>query len=510
MLTREGQRHWKNIHVTFEKELDDLINIDNSSPGGVQLRGYELLKQAANDAHQLIKEASDKNQGIRALGSAWALTDIHIPKNWMLNTKLLNGCFDVTDQNFDPTFPSEKRPFIIVAQCGISVGELNVHLEVSASSGFKRTLRTAGIGAGQTIAGAVSGNTHGAAINFGAMPDFVVGLQLVNGTGKSIWLERASQPIMNDRFIGKIDAKLIRDDELFNAAVVSFGAFGIITAMAIETEPIYHLHFPKARDITIKDLKHRISNMDYHDPQGLHHFEFIFNPYDLKGDACLIEATKVPYSGPLPSPDPVWIIRNEDGFAPGDNTPPLLLNFPLPMKWKSKIMFDAYKKRNILSGVKGTPGQLFTATITYLEGYAESAIAVSIDDTAKMIDALGKVFQELKIPSICQVRVVHPSSATLGFTYLGPKSVVFEFGLVNDPGFKEFEDRLVKVCKANGVKYTFHWSKNSGIDPERLIEMYGEDRIKNWKTAREQLFENNAQLMEVFNNDHLRRAGLDM
>ena len=28
---------------------------------------------------------------------------------------------------------------------------------------------------------------------------------------------------------------------VFNAAIVSFGAFGIITALAIETDPIYQL-----------------------------------------------------------------------------------------------------------------------------------------------------------------------------------------------------------------------------------------------------------------------------
>lgn len=508
MIVRRGPRKWKNIHTTFEVDLEDMIDVNNAVENGT-LAGLEFFKQTAKDIDDLIQEAKNQGKEIRALGSAWALTDIHLTDKWIINTKLLNQIFDLTDRNFHDTFPVEKRSYIILAQCGVSIAELNKRLETN-SSGIKRALRTAGIGAGQTVVGAVSGNTHGAAVNFGAMPEFVRGIQLVNGTGKSLWIERASQPIMSDRFINNMDVELIRDDDLFNSALVSFGAFGVITALAIETEPIYHIKFPPMQDISFTDLKARLNNMDYNVPNNLHHFEFIFNPYDKEEQAVLVIGTKEDYIPGHVGPDPLWIITDEHGFAPGDKTPPFLLRLPfLSAAFKSRFQFREYKKNSILSDVRGSSGQLYTATITYLEGYSESAVAVSIDDAAKMIDVIKEVVKEKKLPSICQARAVKSTRATLGFTHWGSHSVVFEFALVNDGKFKEFEDRLVQVMNREEISYAFHWSKNSGIDRKRLFEMYGTAKVNTWKKARRTLFKEDKELMAVFNNNHIRRAEMN-
>ncbi|MEM9546006.1 MAG: FAD-binding protein [Bacteroidota bacterium] len=509
MIVRKGPRKWRNIHTTFEANLEEMMDLDNSSPSG-RLSGMEFFKQAAKDIDALIQEAKAKGKKIRALGSAWALTDIHLTDKWMLNTKLLNQIFDLSDRNFHDSYPVEKRPYILLAQCGVSVAELNKRLETN-EQGIKRALRTAGIGAGQTIVGAVSGNTHGAAVNFGAMPEFVRGIQLVNGTGQSIWIERESEPIVNDRFITNLDAKLIRNDDIFNSALVSFGAYGVITALAIETEPIYHIKFPPMQDISFTNLKQKLNNMDYNDPSNLHHFEFIFNPYDEEEQAVLVIGTKEDYIPGHVGPDPLWIITDEQGYAPGDKTPPFLLRLPfLSAAWKSKFQYKEYKKNSILSDVRGSSGQLYTATITYLEGYSESAIAVGIEDAARMIEIIVEVVKEQKLPSICQARVVKASRATFGFTYLGSRSVVFEFALVNDGKFAQFENKLVSKLKQESIKYTFHWSKNSGISKERLFDMYGVERVQKWKAARRSLFNNDKELMAVFDNDHIKRAELDV
>ena len=60
---------------------------------------------------------------------------------------------------------------------------------------------------------------------------------------------RASKPVVNDAFVEQLGARLVRDDDIFHAAVVSFGTFGIIVAMAIETAPIYQLQFAPITDM---------------------------------------------------------------------------------------------------------------------------------------------------------------------------------------------------------------------------------------------------------------------
>jgi hypothetical protein len=107
-----------------------------------------------------------------------------------------------------------------------------------------------------------------------------------------------------------------------------------------------------------------------------------------------------------------------------------------------------------------------------------------------------------------QVRLVHASQALLSFTHLAPKTAVFEFGLTNDARFPQFEDTLTAALTAAGVAHTYHWSKNSGITPQRLDAMYGATRVAKWRAARQQVFGNDAALMHVFDNEHLVRAGL--
>jgi hypothetical protein len=521
VIRRNGPQEWKNIHVTKTATLHDLIDIDNSvSGGGTQPSGFDLLKQAAGDLGRIVKEARQQEMRIRALGSAWALTDIAVTNGWLINTKLLNGCFDVSDHFFESIYPQALRPYLVVAQCGISVGQLNVHLEMTATVGFRRALKTSGIGCGQTIAGAISGNTHGAAINFGATPDFVVGLQIVTGDGQSLWIERASHPVLNDDFVSQLDAHRIRDDEVFDAAIVSFGAFGIITAVAIETDPIYQLDFPPVSDITHKALQHKLENFDFDYPVSLYHYEFVFNPYSRTQRAMEATGTRVDFEPGHPAPDPLWVVRDKNGFAPGDKTAPLLLATGdkatpmylglrfLPAKYKTAIQFGLYRKKGILSDVRSTPGQLFMATITYYEGYTESAIGVSINDAARMIDISSDVIKQMHLPAMSQVRIVHPTRATLGFTGLQPKTAVFEFGLANDLRFRTFEDKLVSALTADGIRYAFHWSKNSGMDPERVCAMYSAAQIASWRMARQRVFGYDADLMRVFDNCHLKRLGL--
>ena len=60
----------------------------------------------------------------------------------------------------------------------------------------------------------------------------------------------------------------------------------------------------------------------------------------------------------------------------------------------------------------------------------------------------------------------------------------------------------------DGIAYTLHWSKNSGIDEQQLDHMYGADRVSRWRDARKRVFANDASLMRTFENDHLVRAGL--
>ena len=184
-----------------------------------------------------------------------------------------------------------------------------------------------------------------------------------------------------------------------------------------------------------------------------------------------------------------------------------LLRF-LPTRLLTGIQFRQYRKSALLDNVRGTPGQLYTSSIYYLEGYTESAFGVSVKDAPDTIDISSEVARDLRLPSISQVRLVHRSEATLGFTQHTPKTAVFEFAMTSNEAFREFERRLDAALRQAGIRYTMHWSKNSGIDPSKLDYMYGAEKVASWKAARRAVFDNDESLMKLFETDAIVRAGL--
>lgn len=505
-----GPQSWNGVHVTHTTTVAELVDVDNVGPQGTLLAGFDMFRNAGECLDEVIRKARETGRRILPIGAGWALSDINITDGWLVNTKLLNGCYDVGDRYFDAAYPAADRPCVVVAQGGMQIAELNAYLELMPQdSARKRALKAAGIGNGQTIAGAISGNTHGSQISFGAMPDFVVGLHIATGRGRTLWIEKASKPVLNEDFATKIGADLIRDDDIFNAAVVSFGTFGIIAAVALETAPIYQLAFGAVTDIHHDDLKTKLREFGTADPVNLYHYEFIFDPHGRRQMAMEAGAPRVPFEPGLPTPQPRWIIRDKNGYAPGINILRVLGLFRfLPPRIPTGVQFKQYRKLALLNGVRGTPGQLYTSSIYYLEGYTESAFGVSVMDAPEMIDVCSQVAREMRLPSISQVRLVHRSEATLGFTQHEPKTAVFEFGLIKDDTFPEFERRMDAALREAGIRFTMHWSKNSGIDPHKLEYMYGAARIASWKAARRVVFGNDATLMKMFETDAMARAGL--
>ena len=107
-----------------------------------------------------------------------------------MNTKLLNSCYDLGERYFDDAYPASQRRDVVLAQAGTQIAELNAYVElVPRNDADRRAIQAAGIGNGQTVAGAVVGNTHGAQLTFGAMPDFVAGLHIATGSGRTLWIE---------------------------------------------------------------------------------------------------------------------------------------------------------------------------------------------------------------------------------------------------------------------------------------------------------------------------------
>src|SRR5215216_3813797 len=149
--------------------VDNLFDIFNPDTGSV-LNDYNTTTSTIK---QLLAEAVRQGKSVRAFGGGWSFSKVAATDGWMVNTKPLNMAMNIRETSIDAAYLGDKNQ-LLLAQCGMSVQELNILLERSG-----RALKTCGASNGQTIVGAFSTGTHGSAIDLGATPDFIVGMHIV-------------------------------------------------------------------------------------------------------------------------------------------------------------------------------------------------------------------------------------------------------------------------------------------------------------------------------------------
>jgi len=105
------------------------------------------------------------------------------------------------------------------------------------------TMPTLGGGTRHSVAGAISTGTHGATTRLPPIADFVRAIHLVGTGGQQWWLEPATKRITDPILMGNLKREGILDpclevrydDNLFYAALVSFGTAGVFYPVIIET-----------------------------------------------------------------------------------------------------------------------------------------------------------------------------------------------------------------------------------------------------------------------------------
>jgi hypothetical protein len=122
--------------------------------------------------------------------------------------------------------------------------------------------RTLGGAGGQTVFGALNTGTHGGDFRAPPIADSVMAMHLVADGGRHYWIERESRGPLeaqltdddklmavygDDRFkgreaTGRDNFKIIRNDDVFDAVVVSIGRFGLVYSVVMRAVRQYTLH----------------------------------------------------------------------------------------------------------------------------------------------------------------------------------------------------------------------------------------------------------------------------
>ena len=123
------------------------------------------------------------------------------------------------------------------------------------------TIATSGTHLGPTLAGAVATGSHGSKIGYGGIQNMVIGMHLITGPAEHVWLERASRPVLNESGLQQLQLQgtlptPLRDDGLFDAALVHLGGMGIVNGLAVElVQDIAYGWFRRDKAISNADLE---------------------------------------------------------------------------------------------------------------------------------------------------------------------------------------------------------------------------------------------------------------
>ncbi len=498
-LISMNKKEWTNAHQTFTEKIKDILVAANEP----LLGALDSYNDATKAFQAQIAQAIQTSTPVRMLGAGWSWTKIATVQNGlMIDTKQLNTTLRVSAQGVSAAYKGDPKK-LVLAQCGCSIWELNDDLRAANLS-----LKTVGASNGQTIAGAIGTGAHGSTIDVGAVQDYVVGLHLITGPARHVWLERKSAPVVSAALMQKLGTELIQDDDLFNAALVSFGAFGIVHGVLIETENLYLLDTYLQRLPYDDTLRRAMETLEFTQlalpfkPERPFHFSVQINPYDLAKGVFVYSFYKRPYT-----PDYKRPVPNDAGLGPGDDAPCFIGKLtdvlpPLVPGLVNKLLTATLKP---FAGQKGTLGEIFSNT-TLRGKLLSAAFGIPASQISRVIDLLVELNKTAgPFPGLFACRFVKASKATLAFTRFSPTCILELDGVFSNTT-RSFFTAAAKALEADGIPFPFHWGKMNELEPGRINRMYGAAATA-WIAARNKLLDKDT--MKVFTNPLLQQWGLD-
>ena len=260
---------------------------------------------------ELVELCSDPSTGqLHAAGSHWALSDAALSdftfiethdarEDWeahppgVIKPAMGSTITDVIPKCLNRTYldwlhTREVPHYLIHVESGKRVYQLYSELDQPVDMSTDATLggymrvhygneqfagpwgpATLGGAGGQTIVGALTTGTHGGDFDRPPIADAVCAIHLVADGGRQFWIEPAPGdiPALTDDvelqalYGTPPDFNIIRTDEMFNAALVSVGRFGVIYSVVLRAVPQYNL-YEQRRYAIWQEMKHHIKNRE--------------------------------------------------------------------------------------------------------------------------------------------------------------------------------------------------------------------------------------------------------
>jgi hypothetical protein len=502
---------WKGEHQSYSQAIDGVHSFEDVDIPDDVLGQIDAYNDVTDEMKGLIAKAVANGKSLRAHGSAWSLSKCGVTDHELVNTAALTIGLRPGPTHLDPAYPAANLDKLRFLECGVSIASINEYLY-----GEKLSLKASGSNSGQSIAGVVSTGTHGSAFKFGACQDFVVGLHLVLGPTKHVYLQSSSNPVVNQSFTDKFGATLVSDDDLFYSALVSFGSFGIIHGLMVETRDRFLLRSIRRFEPLNAGLWDAIGSLDFSNinlprPEDkLYHFEVFFNPNagTPPNEAIVMLMFEEDWDDNYTPP--VWNAGTGGLSASGlDVMGQLVTSLPPSIAGLITGSLNDEVRRKFAPYEKvGAIRDLFRGEVTRGKTLA-SGVGMDLSDAEQGLRIAFETYKNFGpvLPLLLSVRYVKGTKATLGFTRF-PVTCVLELDAVNVPETRKYVKEVWKNLEAAGINFTLHWGKfNTHLTGPRVARMYGQANVDKWKASRAALMES-ADVSRVFDNGFTRGAGL--
>jgi FAD/FMN-containing dehydrogenase len=217
--------------------------------------------QTAEAIAQAVKDAASAGLTVRALGSGHSFTPAAATSGAALD---LSGWTGVISAELAPrrgvegessplgqAEPADAQTGLVTVRSGTTIRALNAALDALGLA-----MPNLGDIDAQTISGAISTGTHGTGARLGGIATQVAGLELVLADGSVVSCSPQQRP------------------DLFNAARVSLGALGVISAVTLRCVPAFTLAADE-RPMPLAEVTARFTEFAADND----HFEFYWFPY---------------------------------------------------------------------------------------------------------------------------------------------------------------------------------------------------------------------------------------
>ena len=512
-IIEHGTRFWRNYHGSVAHQVRQLAETRIDAPAGAMA---DTLAAMARPLQQLLGRARVAGDQVNAAGSGWSFTDLVAGRDCLLGLRIGDGGPNSDHGLVWAVAPGQCRladpERLAMVWGGTRIGQLNRAL---AARG--RSIRTSGSHDGQTLAGAIGTGVHGGAHAQGGFQNHVRGLHILAGPGRAWWLERRSDPVMADGFAVQLGARLLRDDRLFEAALVHLGGMGLINAAVIDTVPLFTCDVLAALNPITPAWLDLLAASDW---------RALARAQGHDADPYFIEVTIDP-GAPFTQPAlHTLFFKRDDHGGRVCTLDDLHLNQPLnclgraaPAEAAAASPPDPGGDLDVAALLRaqfrparpgerwGTWGEL-NGPHQPLAPLYNAAFAVPREHIADAMQAALAAVAGLPRHFVFTLRPVDGAAGTLAFTRFARNVVINLDGLGTSlsPVGPLAAAAVRAALDGAGIPYGLHWGKLGGIDAAKVAADYREARW-HWRAARRRLL--SPAMPAVITNPALTAWGLD-